>query len=412
MKKIFLLSLLFILLTTTAYGANFYSGIKFQNTATDEYIVSWTSTGNQFKWISADTIGAAMTATGADAIVSIVTGGVIGSLLADTTPQLGGNLDQNGSLMQETAETAFTDSDAPIPNLASAAQLIKFTDDGTTDIDTITGFSNIVTGVVYKAEFVDAYWKVQFSSGNLKGHAGNDWSPRAHDSMLFWTNDGTNINCIVSMPTTIPVTQYYEMPFDSTPASNLSWGGPTRLFANGQAGVIAAGDLVYIHPSATAANRGQVQEWDADLATYKNWKPIGIAIESFEAAKTSGTLTVGEIYVLDNFIAGDDFSNIGATNEDGNEFTATGTTPTTWTNSSVVRHIAKVGVGAGVWRDDALNFTDATDEGKTVYGTTTAGEYSVTAPAVAGDVVCAVGIVSDDDVIEFNFGLCASVEVP
>ena len=68
MKKIFLLSLLFILLTTTAYGANFYSGIKFQNTATDEYIVSWTSTGNQFKWISADTIGAAMTATGADAV--------------------------------------------------------------------------------------------------------------------------------------------------------------------------------------------------------------------------------------------------------------------------------------------------------------------------------------------------------
>jgi len=52
--------------------------------------------------------------------------------------------------------------------------------------------------------------------------------------------------------------------------------------------------------------------------------------------QTSGTLVVGKEYILVDWITGDDFSNIGATNEDGNVFTATGTTPTTWTNSSVV----------------------------------------------------------------------------
>jgi len=52
---------------------------------------------------------------------------------------------------------------------------------------------------------------------------------------------------------------------------------------------------------------------------------------------TSGTLTIGKRYRLKDFIAGDDFTNVGAaSNADGVEFIATGTTPTTWTNSSQV----------------------------------------------------------------------------
>lgn len=52
---------------------------------------------------------------------------------------------------------------------------------------------------------------------------------------------------------------------------------------------------------------------------------------------TSGTLTIGKRYRLKDFIAGDDFTNVGAaSNADGVEFIATGTTPTTWTNSSEV----------------------------------------------------------------------------
>ena len=75
--------------------------------------------------------------------------GKISSLAEDTTPELGGNLDQNGSIIYEDSATAFTDSDAPSPDLASAHQIITFTDDGGTDVDTITGFSNIVNSAVH-----------------------------------------------------------------------------------------------------------------------------------------------------------------------------------------------------------------------------------------------------------------------
>lgn len=50
---------------------------------------------------------------------------------------------------------------------------------------------------------------------------------------------------------------------------------------------------------------------------------------------TSGTLEVGRKYVITSFEAGDNFTNVGAaSNATGVEFVATGTTPTTWTNSS------------------------------------------------------------------------------
>lgn len=51
---------------------------------------------------------------------------------------------------------------------------------------------------------------------------------------------------------------------------------------------------------------------------------------------TSGTLTISTEYTINKFISSDDFANVGGTNVTGNTFTATGTTPTTWTNKSVV----------------------------------------------------------------------------
>lgn len=55
---------------------------------------------------------------------------------------------------------------------------------------------------------------------------------------------------------------------------------------------------------------------------------------------TSGTLEVGVAYVLTDWIAADDFLNVGAkTNGDGVGFIATGTTPTAWAASSVVNRI-------------------------------------------------------------------------
>ena len=52
---------------------------------------------------------------------------------------------------------------------------------------------------------------------------------------------------------------------------------------------------------------------------------------------TSGTLVIGTVYTITTFVAGDSFTNVGATaNATGNIFVATGTTPTTWTNGSTL----------------------------------------------------------------------------
>lgn len=62
-----------------------------------------------------------------------------------------------------------------------------------------------------------------------------------------------------------------------------------------------------------------------------------------QTALTSGTLTIGKRYIIDTFVAGDNFTNVGASsNASGVSFVATGTTPTTWTNSSSLRSIGCV----------------------------------------------------------------------
>jgi len=85
---------------------------------------------------------------------------------------------------------------------------------------------------------------------------------------------------------------------------------------------------------------------------------------------TSGTLTIGKRYRLKDWITADDFTNVGAaSNADGVEFTATGTTPTTWTNSSVVVQIGCVldlspdGIGTSQWRDASGNALHGTVSG-------------------------------------------------
>ena len=57
--------------------------------------------------------------------------------------------------------------------------------------------------------------------------------------------------------------------------------------------------------------------------------------------QTSGALTVDVKYIINDYQAGDDFTNVGAaSNATGVIFTATGTTPTTWTNSSELEEFA------------------------------------------------------------------------
>jgi hypothetical protein len=61
-----------------------------------------------------------------------------------------------------------------------------------------------------------------------------------------------------------------------------------------------------------------------------------------QTAQTSGTLTIGKTYIIDDWITADDFTNVGGLNVDGTVFIATGTTPTTWTNSSSLRPLGAV----------------------------------------------------------------------
>lgn len=58
-------------------------------------------------------------------------------------------------------------------------------------------------------------------------------------------------------------------------------------------------------------------------------------------ALTSGTVTSGKIFLIVNYVAGDDFTNIGGTNSSADVFTASGTTPTTWTNGSQLQEITE-----------------------------------------------------------------------
>lgn len=55
--------------------------------------------------------------------------------------------------------------------------------------------------------------------------------------------------------------------------------------------------------------------------------------------RNSGTLVTGGIYRIEKFVAGDDFVNVGGVNATGDVFTASGTTPTVWTNKSALSRV-------------------------------------------------------------------------
>ncbi len=75
--------------------------------------------------------------------------------------------------------------------------------------------------------------------------------------------------------------------------------------------------------------------------------PAWVAAGGTMATQTSGTLTIGFRYRITSYVASDSFTNVGAaSNATGVEFTATGTTPTTWTNSSVLIRIGALSIPA------------------------------------------------------------------
>jgi hypothetical protein len=84
-----------------------------------------------------------------------------------------------------------------------------------------------------------------------------------------------------------------------------------------------------------------------------------------QTAITSGTLVVGYKYRINTYVSDDDFTNIGGTNVTGNEFIATGTTPTHWAHSSsLVKTGATLalepeGIQNNLWYDSSSNNLNA-----------------------------------------------------
>lgn len=67
----------------------------------------------------------------------------------------------------------------------------------------------------------------------------------------------------------------------------------------------------------------------------RGYKVYTANITEQESVATSGTLTIGVLYLIEQLQDGDDFSNVGYVT-DGTPFEATGTTPTIWDNSTQV----------------------------------------------------------------------------
>lgn len=85
---------------------------------------------------------------------------------------------------------------------------------------------------------------------------------------------------------------------------------------------------------------------------YKNdtWLGPEFKLTNIISTHQSGPLVISSEYVIKKYRIGDDFTNVGATeNKTGQLFTATGTTPDKWTNCSVLDKVARVSLsGASI----------------------------------------------------------------
>ena len=115
------------------------------------------------------------------------------------------------------------------------------------------------------------------------------------------------------------------------------------------------------YDGASAANFITTNAQNGKTIPNYNQVPIGNlhsnAIGTQPSYQTSGTLVVGQLYTIVNFVAGDVFTNIAAAaNATGQTFIATGTTPTTWTNGSSIA--TGIGLGFGTQSDGSGGYAD------------------------------------------------------
>jgi hypothetical protein len=107
-------------------------------------------------------------------------------------------------------------------------------------------------------------------------------------------------------------------------------------------------------------------------------------------SQTSGALVEGDTYLILSLEAGDDFANVGYV-EAGTPFVATGTTPTDYTNSTVVFNLTES--DASIEVNEVKNVTGATatwafkNEGGLVIGVTFSTGFMTDYNVVQGELI-------------------------
>lgn len=97
----------------------------------------------------------------------------------------------------------------------------------------------------------------------------------------------------------------------------------------------------------------------ADIWEGADTTVTGSTLYPFSNTQFSGSLIVGKRYYIFEYQNGDDFTNIGASSNDtGVSFVATGTTPTTWTNNTIINPIDIDRLSSNNVGDDQIIMTD------------------------------------------------------
>ena len=140
------------------------------------------------------------------------------------------------------------------------------------------------------------------------------------------------------------------------------------------------------------------------------WLGPEFKLTTIVSTHTSGTLDVASEYVIQRYRIGDSFTNVGATeNEEGQLFTASGTTPTTWTKKSKLAKVTRVNLTAATIR---MQIYDGTTVVKTITSSsgitvTSAanGEFNITdfIPTTSGQFVYDLQVTFASGVVKTYF---------
>jgi len=212
------------------------------------------------------------------------------------------------------------------------------------EIDDLTSGFEIVS----KMKNPNYEWRLTIDTGGLI-------------SFSLWDNGV--INKLIAKGTTVLTTgkkHHVVATYNGNASSytdiNLYWGGEAETLTDA-----SGGSYVAMHNTSQAVEIGEgnavhangkihsVLVFNRELTAAQAAR-LGVTGNSVEVADqwggtevTSGTLEVGQRYRISNFQSGDDFTNVGAgSNATDVEFIATGTTPTTWSNSSGITPIGAV----------------------------------------------------------------------